>query len=147
MFYQKERTCRFELQEEAQEFLVGFSLQNNRFAIEIRMEEVRDAGFKANWCPPSIDDCPHSVEIGKKDPGTSRTIRMFGTRFLTTIRQRARLNGDHIGEPRICSKTADPIENWVISRDMRMLGSMSRMMILRVTFNVRHVRPSTMSQT
>ena len=35
------------------------------------------------------------------------------------MRQRAGLNGDPIGEPRICSKTVDPIDNWAISRDMQ----------------------------
>ena len=37
------------------------------------------------------------------------------------------------------------MENWVIFKDIRMIRSISRMKILRVTFNVRHVRPLTTS--
>ena len=37
----------------------------------------------------------------------------------TTLRHRAGLKGEPIGEPRIWWKTAVPIENWVISRDAR----------------------------
>ena len=37
------------------------------------------------------------------------------------------------------------MENWVIFKDIRMMRSMSRMKIFRVTFRVRHVRPLTTS--
>ena len=37
------------------------------------------------------------------------------------------------------------MENWVIFKDIRMMRSMSRMRILRVTFRVRQVRPLTTS--
>ena len=37
------------------------------------------------------------------------------------------------------------MENWVIFKDIRMMRSMSRINILRVTFRVRHVRPLTTS--
>ena len=50
----------------------------------------------------------------------------------TTIRQSAGLRGDPIGEPRICWKTAVPMEKVVIWRDMRMIGSTSRMNIFCV---------------
>ena len=52
----------------------------------------------------------------------------------------AGLNGEPIGEPRICSKTEVPMENWVIFKDIRMMRSMSRMKIFLVTLSVRHVR-------
>ena len=57
----------------------------------------------------------------------------------------AGLSGEPIGEPRICSKTEVPMENWVIFKDMRMMRSMSRMKIFLVTLSVRHVRPLTTS--
>ena len=37
------------------------------------------------------------------------------------------------------------MENWVIFKDIRMMRSISRMKILRVTFRVRYVRPLTTS--
>ena len=37
------------------------------------------------------------------------------------------------------------MENWVIFKDMRMMRSMSRIKILRVTFRVLQVRPFTTS--
>ena len=37
------------------------------------------------------------------------------------------------------------MENWVIFKDIRMMRSISRMKIFRVTFSVRHVRPLTTS--
>ena len=63
----------------------------------------------------------------------------------TTIKQSAELSGDPMGEPRICSKTLLPMENWVICSEERMISSMSRMWIFRVTFNCRQVRPFTTS--
>ena len=37
------------------------------------------------------------------------------------------------------------MENWVIFKDIRMMRSISRIKIFRVTFRVRHVRPLTTS--
>ena len=37
------------------------------------------------------------------------------------------------------------MENWVIFKDIRMMRSISRIRIFRVTFRVRHVRPLTTS--
>ena len=66
----------------------------------------------------------------------------------TTMRQSAGLSGEPIGEPRICwGKTAVPMENWVISKDMRMMDSMSRVKILRVMFKVWQALPLTTSPT
>ena len=45
----------------------------------------------------------------------------------TTIRHRAGLKGEPIGEPRIWWNTAVPMENWVMSKEARMIGSTSRM--------------------
>ena len=57
----------------------------------------------------------------------------------------AGLSGEPIGDPRICSKTVVPMENWVIFKDIRMMRSMSRMKIFLVTLSARHVRPLTTS--
>ena len=43
----------------------------------------------------------------------------------TTIRHKAGLSGELMGEPRTCSITLVPIENWVMRRELRIMSSMS----------------------